>query len=113
MRKIALSLAALAAILLPALYAAPAHANFIHTWVSHNGNDGNTYQLASPCATITHALGQTVDGGVVSCLDSGSFGQYIVAISVTIDCDGTVATPDTEVGLGCSPGIEINAPGRS
>jgi hypothetical protein len=112
MKKIARSLAVLAAILLPALPAAPAHAGFVHTWVSHSGNDGNTCQLASPCATITQALSQTADSGEISCLDTGAFGQYIVQISVTIDCSGTVATPDTAFGLGCNSAIVVNAPGK-
>jgi hypothetical protein len=111
MRKLALSLAVLAAILLPALYAAPAHASNIHSWVSHNGNDGNTCELASPCATIEQALTQTADGGAVSCLDSGGFGAYAVENSVTIDCTGTVATVESNFGLECAP-IQINAPGK-
>jgi hypothetical protein len=109
-RRLALSLAVLAAILLPALYAAPAHATFQHTWVSRGGSDTNPCTLASPCATLTQALSQTVDGGVISCLDSGDFGQYTVTISVTIDCTGTVATPDTASGMICAPGVTVNAP---
>jgi hypothetical protein len=110
-RKLAHSLALLAAILLPALHAAPADAiTFQHTWVSHGGSDTNPCTLASPCATLTQALSQTVDGGVVTCLDSGDFGQYTVTISVTIDCTGTVATPDTASGMICAPGITVNAP---
>jgi hypothetical protein len=111
-RKIALSLAVLAAILLPALSAAPAQATQIHSWVSHNGNDSNACTPASPCATIGHALGQTQDGGEVSCLDSGAFDLILVTTSVTIDCTGTVATPDPANGAGCVFGITINAPGK-
>ena len=111
MRKIALALAVLTAILLPALHAAPAHATQFHTWASHNGNDANPCTLALPCATLTQALSQTVDGGVATCLDSGQFGQYTVTISVIIDCTGTVATPDSASGMICAPGITVNAPG--
>jgi hypothetical protein len=110
MRKITLSLAVLMALLLPALYAAPARALNFHSWVSHSGNDANACNFASPCATIGHALGQTFDGGGVTCLDSGDFSDYIVTISVTIDCAGTVATPDFSIGVTC-PAIQINAPG--
>ena len=70
-RRLATSLAVLAAILLPALHAAPAHANLFQTWVSQNGNDGNDCSEASPCATIGQALSQTSDGGKVNCLNSG------------------------------------------
>jgi hypothetical protein len=94
-KKLALSFGALAAILLAALCTVPAHAGSSHTWVSRGGNDGNVdCPLTSPCATLTAALGQTVDGGVVNCLDSGPFGEYTIQVSVTIDCTGTVATPD-------------------
>jgi hypothetical protein len=110
MRKITLLLAVLSATLLPTLYAAPAHALIFHTWVSHSGNDANACNFASPCATIQHALTQTDDGGGVTCLDSGDFDTYIVTISVTIDCAGTVATPDLSIGVTC-PAIQINAPG--
>jgi hypothetical protein len=115
MRKVALSLAVLAAILLPALHPAPAHAfsfAIYHTWVSHNGSDANNCSANSPCATFTRALSQTLDGGEVSCLDSGSFIEFTVTISVTIDCNGTVATPNDDSGTACTDGIAINAPGK-
>jgi hypothetical protein len=112
-RNRALSLAVLAAILLPALYAAPAHAGYLHTWVSHSGTDSNNCQVSSPCATFSRALGQTVDGGEITCLDSGAFGELYVGISVTVDCTGTMAAADTVVGFGCVSGaIDVNAPGK-
>jgi hypothetical protein len=110
MRKLAVSLAALSAILLPALYTAPAHAG-PHTWVSNSGSDFNICTLASPCASFIRALTQTDDGGEVSCLNSGSFGQFAVTISVTIDCDGALAATDFIGGHSCTDIIEINAPG--
>jgi hypothetical protein len=110
MRKLALSLAVLAAILLPALYVAPANAGY-HTWVSHSGSDTNICLSTSPCATFSRALSLTEDGGEVSCLDSGSFVQFTVTISVTIDCSGTVATPNNEFATVCANGIVINVPG--
>jgi hypothetical protein len=112
MRRLALSLAVLAAILLPVLAAAPAHAVNIHSWVSHGGSDANTCTSASPCATFAYALTQTYDGGKVSCLDSGSFGVFTVTLSAAIDCNGTVAIPNTDHGFTCSDQITINAPGR-
>jgi hypothetical protein len=112
MRKIALSLAVLSAILLPALYAAPAHAQFFHTWVSHSGSDANNCTSASPCATFTRALALTTQGaGEVSCLDSGSFGRVTITFSVTIDCGATVAVTVSDTVAPCVDGISINAPG--
>jgi hypothetical protein len=113
MRKLTLSLAVLAAILLPALNAAPAHAQQnLHSWVSHGGSDTNNCTSASPCATFTRALNVTLDRGEVSCLDSGSFTEFSVANSVTIDCNGTVATTSSDTGSLCASSIVINAPGR-
>jgi hypothetical protein len=115
LKKLAPSLAVLAAVLLPALYAAPAHAapqNF-HSWVSHNGSDLNNCTAASPCSTFDRALRLTFDGGQVSCLDSGAFGNlFEITISITIECSGAVATPNDEVATGCTNGIVINAPGK-
>jgi hypothetical protein len=110
--KLAFALAVLAAILLPALYSAPAHATNDHSWVSHNGNDANPCTSASPCTTFTHALTQTGDGGEISCLDPGSFGQFSITISIIIDCAGAVAVPSMDIGGTCTSGIIINAPGK-
>jgi hypothetical protein len=111
-RKLARSLAVLAAILLPALHAAPAHAvQNSHSWVSRSGLDGNACTSVNPCATFTRALAQTFDKGEVSCLDSGSFGAFAVTISVTIDCTGTLATPNDDAGSINSNLIFVNASG--
>jgi hypothetical protein len=109
LRKLALSLAVLAALLLPALYAAPAHAQSnLHSWVSRSGLDGNTCVQSNPCLTFTRALAQTKDYGEISCLDSGSFGQFTVTRPVTIDCTGTVAAPNIDVFDVCGDAIVIN-----
>jgi hypothetical protein len=112
--KLALSVAVLAAILLPALYAAPAQAQTYHTWVSRGGMDNNNNGCfqSSPCLTFAHALLQTNDGGEIGCLDSGSFGHFTVTISVTIDCAGTVALTNSEGVIFCTSLITINAPGK-
>jgi hypothetical protein len=109
-RKLTLSLAVLVAILLPALYAAPARAQNFHSWVSHGGLDTNNCTEASPCLTFNFALSQTTNGGEVSCLDSGSFGPFTVAISVVINCTGTAATTNSDQTSGCTSGIAINVP---
>jgi hypothetical protein len=114
MRKLALSLAALSAILLPALYGAPAHAiNLLHSWVSRSGNDGNSCVLAAPCASFGRALSQATDGAEIGCLDSGYFDVFTVTISVVIDCRGTVPTNlSGDTSIVCTYGIVINAPGK-
>jgi hypothetical protein len=113
MRKIALSLAVLVAILAPALHTAPAHAANVHSWVSHNGSDVNPCTLISPCATFSRALTQTSDTGEITCLDSGNFDVFTVTIQVVIDCRGTVPTnlvADNTVR--CLSAAVINAPGK-
>jgi hypothetical protein len=112
MRKLALSVAVLAALLLTALYAPAAHAVNVHSWVSHGGSDTNTCTSASPCATFAFALSQITDGGKVSCLDSGSFGQFTVTISAAIDCNGMVAIPNEDHTFTCPDEVTINAPGK-
>jgi hypothetical protein len=113
MRKIALSLAVLAAILLTTLYAAPAHAQ-VWAWVSHNGSDSNPCTAASPCLTIAHALTLPDNsGGEVSCLDAGAFDTFTITFSVTIDCSETMATDSISLisSVHCNDAIAINAPG--
>jgi hypothetical protein len=112
MRKIALSLAVLSAILLPALWAAPAHAIY-QTFVSHNGSDTNPCTLDQPCRTFGTALNLTAIGGEVSCLDvSDFFGGFIITSSVTIDCSETASVVGAVSGsIVCGNGITINAPG--
>jgi hypothetical protein len=114
MKKLALSFAILSAILQPALFAAPAQAQNIHSWVSHNGNDGNSCLMSAPCVSFSHALANTVDGGEVSCLDSGGFAEpFTVTISVNINCSGAggyVVAPNDVVS--CGNYITINAPGK-
>jgi hypothetical protein len=113
MRKIALSLAVLAAILLPALYAAPAHATPLQVWVSHGGSDANLCLATQPCLTIARALTQTSGGGEVSCLDAGGFGGgFTITFTVTINCSETMARNAFSDGsVVCGNGITINAPG--
>src|SRR5580704_14274934 len=80
MRKIALSLAVLAAILLPTLHAAPVHAA-PQTWVSRSGSDTNVCSTGAPCGDIPYAVSQTDPGGEVSCLDAGGLGAGVVTIT--------------------------------
>jgi hypothetical protein len=115
-RKVVLSLAVLAAMLLPTLYAAPAHAQANNMWVSRSGSDANQCTLISPCAHFFRALNLAQPQlGVprITCLDSGDFGPMNITISVSIDCTGTVATPNTD-GVNtppCAQEILINGAG--
>jgi hypothetical protein len=111
MTKMTLLLAVLSVLLLPALSMTPAQAQNFHSWVSHNGNNSNSCTESSPCLTFSQALSVTADGGQVTCLDSGSFLTIEVTISVTIDCTGTVATPDNNLAQ-CADFVAINAPGK-
>jgi hypothetical protein len=113
-RRLMRSLAILSAILLPLLHADSAHAQTRHSWVSHNGSDGNTCIVTSPCASISQALANVIgDGGQITCLDSGNFGVFTVTISVVIDCRGTVPISFADdLTLPCANGIAINAPGK-
>jgi hypothetical protein len=111
-RRLATSLAILAALLLPALYAAPAHATSnSHSWVSSTGSDSFPCTSTGPCATFAHALSVTAPGGELSCVGSGSFGVFTIINPVTIDCTGTVATPNDDAGAVSGTLIIVNAPG--
>jgi hypothetical protein len=114
-RKLALSLAVLAAMLLPTLDAAPAHAQANNMWVSHSGLDTNQCTVTSPCAHFYRALNLAQQLGVprITCLDSGDFGFLEITFSVSIDCTGTVATTNTD-GVNdppCAQEILINGAG--
>ncbi len=85
------ALVLLAALLGLTLYAAPALALF-KTFISSSGNDANSCDIATPCATMGRAISQTNNGGMVSCLDSKDYTQSVtITASMTIDCSGTTA----------------------
>ena len=91
MRKIALSCAGLAMLVL-VLPAPPAQALDLKTFVASFGNSGAACTRADPCLDFDRAVSQTADGGEVNCLDSGPVGGGTITRSVTIDCGGTSAT---------------------
>jgi hypothetical protein len=113
--KLARLLAVLSAMLLPALHAAPAHAvnspNY-HSWVSLGGDDTHNCLVGAPCASFNQALSTIVDGGEVSCLDSGPFGAIAITTSATINCSGTAADTSFGAGANCNAAVIINAPGK-
>jgi hypothetical protein len=71
------------------LESAQAVTAIVRTWVSNNGSDSNpgTCTLVAPCASIAHALTETVAGGEIDCLTPGDYGNgFTITQSVTIDC---------------------------
>jgi hypothetical protein len=86
MRTIALSLATLGTLLVPCLYAAPAHAQATRTWVSGVGDDVNPCSRTAPCKTFAGAISKTFINGEINCLDPGGFGVVSITKSMTIDC---------------------------
>ncbi|MBV8565905.1 MAG: hypothetical protein JO273_10665 [Methylobacteriaceae bacterium] len=91
MRRIALSLAALAAMLAFALPGTVAQAQNARSWVASFGSDVNPCNRAQPCATFAFAITKTNAGGEINCVDQGEFGnggQMTITKSITIDCEG-------------------------
>jgi hypothetical protein len=70
-------------------------------FVSHTGSDaagcGNVF---NPCATFATALATVPVGGVISCLDSGSYGPLNIGQPVTIDCGGQPSSITATSGNG-------------
>jgi hypothetical protein len=106
MRRLPLMLAA-AGILLAPLSSANA-APILRTWVAANGNDLNACTRLAPCQTFAVALTNTLDGGSVNCVDSGSYVDPAVGLTITkgveIDCRGVHALAE----ITGTTGIVIN-----
>src|SRR5260370_25009658 len=89
MQNLVVSLAlALAALF--ALPITPAQAMNNRSWVASFGS-GSACTRAAPCADFSTALGQTVAGGEINCVDQGEFSggsALTIGQSVTIDCEG-------------------------
>ena len=87
-KKLALSLAVVAAI---CMAAQTGHAQNNRTFVSNTGVAGNTSlgcSAASPCDTFANALSVTNAGGEINCLNNGDFEAVIISKAVTINCEG-------------------------
>ena len=87
MRKTALSIATLGALLAFAL-PQTASAQNARSWVASYGSDSNTCTRTSPCASFAGALSKTNAGGEINCVDQGDFGGTSIAKAITIDCEG-------------------------
>ena len=72
LRRILLSLAAVATVL--SLGAGAAQAQATRTWVSGVGDDANPCSRTAPCKTFPGAISKTAAGGEINCLDPGGFG---------------------------------------
>jgi hypothetical protein len=70
----------------------PAHAQATRTWVSGTGSDANPCSRTLPCRTFAAAIGQTMVGGEINCIDSGGFGPLTISKSITIDCHDVFAS---------------------
>jgi hypothetical protein len=75
--------------------ASAASAANVTSWVASTGGDANACTRSQPCATFAGALAKTVDGGVILCADSGSFGTpgagLTISQGIEIDCRGQSA----------------------
>jgi hypothetical protein len=110
MQKLVLSFA-LALTTLFALPITPAQALNQRSWVASFGS-GSACSRASPCANFETALGVTVAGGEVNCVDQGDFAnggaQLVINKSITIDCEGVQGnfgfTESGAIAIFVSPG---------
>src|SRR5712691_3568323 len=87
------------------LFAAPANAQAIRTFVSVAGSDSNPCSLASPCRHFSAAVAATAVGGEVDALDPGAYGSFTISQAITIEGQGWsyIAPPAN------GNGITINA----
>ena len=90
------------------MVASIASAQATRTWVSGVGDDINPCSRTAPCKTFPGAISKTAAGGIINCLDPGSFGTVTITKSITIDCTGTFAGILAPSGIN---GINVNAAG--
>src|SRR3979409_2088236 len=107
MKKLILPFMA-AALLVPLLLAAPAHAQAPPTWVSGVGDDANPCSRTAPCKTFAGAFSKTATSGEINVLDPGAFGAVTITKALSIISlfeAGVLATLNTN-------GIIINTTGK-
>ena len=89
MRKSLPLTVALAALLVPALDAAPALALIAKSYVASGGSDGNTCATpADACATFQGAHDKTAPGGEVSVVNTGSYDTFRITKAIHFTNDG-------------------------
>jgi hypothetical protein len=115
MKKLALSMAALAAALLALLFTSPAHAQATRTFVSGVGNDADPCSRTAPCRTFAGAIVKTFINGEINCLDPGGYGTVNITKSVTIDCSHTLGSDlaSGTTGIIVNIPVSVNDPTRS
>jgi len=72
------------AFVLPILTSTGAMATAQRTFVSTGGNDANACSLAAPCRGFAAAVAAVAPGGEVIVLDSGGYGTFAIAKSVSV-----------------------------
>ena len=75
------------------------------TWVSGVGDDVNPCSRTAPCKTWAGAISKTAAGGMITALDSGTFGALTITKAITIDGGGVHAITSAQ-GV---TGFTINA----
>jgi hypothetical protein len=97
------------AVVLAALYAAPAQAQASRTWISGVGDDYNPCSRTAPCKTFAGAISKTAAGGEIDCLDPGGFGAVTITKSITFDCAGGVGGQVGSILASGTNGVNISA----
>ena len=90
LRRILLSLAAIAAVV--SLGAGAAQAQASRTWVSGVGDDANPCSRTAPCKTFAGAISKTAAGGEIDCLDSAGYGALTITKGITVNCLGVIGS---------------------
>ena len=90
LRRLLLSLAAVAAVV--SLGVGTAQAQASRTWVSGVGDDANPCSRTAPCKTFAGAISKTAAGGEINCLDSAGYGALTITKGMTINCLGVIGS---------------------
>jgi hypothetical protein len=92
------STALLAATLVPLLYATPAGAQNLHSWVT-TGGTGSDCVFVSPCADFNTAMTKTISGGEIRCKGAGFYPPFTIDKAISIVCDDYQAAVTSGGGL--------------
>jgi hypothetical protein len=76
------------------------------TFVSANGNDGNSCGHTDPCRTFAEAVSQTSPGGEVIVLDSAGYGPFTIKQAITIEAPGGLYAG---ISVSSGDGIDVSA----
>jgi hypothetical protein len=78
-------------------------------FISTNGVDTGTCDIAAPCRTIAFALTQLANNGELVFLNSGGYGPATITQGVTLSAEGVHAS----ISAPSSSGLTINAPSQT